>query len=327
MMFRLLFTAAVGDCYLNGPCLREEEKLVAMVISIIAVLLNEQYAFILAELAWFAVFARAGWDNKAVAPVGQVAAANQNGTAHVEEKKANECPPALKKAIDHSLELFLKNKEGDKSCDGETWELMSEIDGDKIWRAKYPGESIFRWRARSTLYGPLSGILAEMFDYAKRAGPGGWDPNLAKGRIHKEYDGGYKILVYSSNPVMGGLISPREFIEGRIVKPNQPGGEYLLAGVGLDQKTFGPVLGADFPAQDKNCTPAKSFPGGGFCMSPVNPALDPETPQEWHYTLVANTAIGGWIPTSTINTATAQVLTEATKFQKIHMNKRFKPSS
>ena len=47
-MFRILFAAAVSDCYLNGPFLRDEEKFVAIAISIGAVLINAQYGFLLA---------------------------------------------------------------------------------------------------------------------------------------------------------------------------------------------------------------------------------------------------------------------------------------
>lgn len=220
--------------------------------------------------------------------------------------------------------MFLKNREGPVSCDGEPWEQLVDSDGDKIWRAKYPGQNIYRWRAHSTLFGPQSGIVSELFDYTKRAGPNGWDKNLAKGRCHKEFDGGYKILIYSTNPVLAGLISPREFVEGRLVKPKEPGNIYIMAGVGLDEKIFGPALGSDFPVGDSKCTRAQAFPGGGMYIYPAVPGLDPETPQEWHYQLVVNTAIGGWVPTSTINSASRQVLEEAAKLQKSHMLSKFK---
>jgi hypothetical protein len=314
----------VGDCYLNGPSLREEEKLLALACSIVAVLLNEQYAFILAEIAWFIVFARSGIDGL-TPPAAKVTTTTVAVKSVVtEEKNQNACPEPMKKAIQESLEAFKKNREGDITSDGQTWELVKEENGDKIWRAKLPGQSIYRWRAQSTLYGPRSGVLSELFDYSKRAGPQGWDPNLAKGRVHKEYDGNYKILIYSSNPVMGGLISPREFVEGRLVLDKEPNGVYMLSGIGLDEKTWAPILKADYPARDKNCTAAKAFPGGGFFMAPVQPGLDPETPQEWNYQLVVCTEIGGWLPTSTINAATAQVMQEATQMQKAHTIKKFK---
>jgi hypothetical protein len=306
--------------------LREEEKLVAIAVSIAAVLVNAQYAFILAEIVWFIVFARAGWE----ATETRTTTVTVSTTLAVSDepiKSKNQCPAQLKKAIDESLEMFIKNREGDTTCDGEKWELQSDSNGDKVWKAKYPGQSIYRWRAESTLFGPKSGVIGEMFDYAKRAGPSGWDINLAKGRIHKEFDDNYKVLIYSTNPVYGGAVSSREFVEGRVVKPNQPNGAHLLAGLGLDEKVWGAILGADFPKGDKGCTRALAFPGGGFYMWPVDSSLDPETPQEWRYQLVVNTALGGWLPTVTINAATAQVLADATRTQKQHLLTKFKPSA
>jgi len=318
-----LFAVAVSDCYLNGPALREEEKLLAVGLSVVAVIGDLQWLFLLAELGWFIVFARAGWEPKesAVLNVQPV-----SGAAAVKEEvkvAKNSVPEPLKKVVDASYEMFLKNRQGDISCDGEKWELQSDVSGDKIWRAKYPGQSVYRWRAESTLYGPLSGILGELFDYTKRAGPTGWDPNLAKGRVHKQYDDGYKILIYSSNPVLGGLISPREFVEVRVVKGLQPDGSYSFSGVGIDEKMFGSILGSDFPQTDKNCTRASALPGGGFYMFPVTPGLDPETPQEWKFQLSVSTLAGGWLPASTVNSAAATVLGESIQAQKAHIAKIF----
>ena len=209
------------------------------------------------------------------------------------------------------------------AAEGQPWEVVSDNGEEKVWKAKYPGQSIFRWRAHGTLYGPRSGIVGEMFDYAKRAGPKGWDANLAKGRIHKEYDNGYKIAIFSTNPVLGGLISPREFIEARVMKDG-PNHAFINSGLGIDEKSFGAILGADFPTPDKSCTRAQAFPGCGFYLFPVNPSLDPETPQEWRYQFVVCTAIGGWIPAGTINSATSQVMAESLKLQREHMLKKFK---
>ena len=269
------------------------------------------------------MFARAGFEAKPKEAPAAVPTAAAAAAAPAAEAK-NACPPALKKAIDESYEKFIKNKEGDTTSEGEKWELVNQTDVAKIWRAKLPGQSVYRWRAEQTLYGPKSGIVAELFDFSKRAGPNGWDEKLKAGRIHKQYDDNYRVAIFSSNPVFGGVISSREFIEARVIKPEQPDGGYLVAGMGLDEKIWGPVLGDDFPKGDKSCTRALAFPGGGFCMSPVTPGTNPETPQEWKCQLVMATLLGGWIPTGTINAASAQVMTEAAVAQRDHMLKKFK---
>ena len=219
--------------------------------------------------------------------------------------------------------MFLKNRSGDITCDGTTWELMSEDNGDKTWRAEIPGEPIYRWRSEVTVFGPRSGILSELFDYSKRAGPQGWDPNLANGRVHKEYPGGYKILVYSSNPVFGGVVSGREFFEIRYIKETSDN-SYLFSGCGIDEGQFKSILGSDFPEGDKSLTRAYALPGGGFYMWQLKPDLDPEVPQEWRYVLVLASKIGGWLPSATVNKASAAVLADAMKLQKSHLNKCFR---
>lgn len=50
-MFRVLFAAAVSDCYLNGPCVSELEKYAAVALSVLAVLVNQQWAFLVAYVA------------------------------------------------------------------------------------------------------------------------------------------------------------------------------------------------------------------------------------------------------------------------------------
>lgn len=319
-MFQILFCLAVSDCYLNGPSTREEEKYIAIAFSIIALLFNTQWFYIVAELVWFLIFARATWELKSISPESSQTGGTQESKPPSTE---NLVPDILKRAILDSKEKFLKNRIGDRSCDGETWEEQSRNDGDVISRAKYPGQAFYRWRVQGSLFGTFEGIISEMFDYSKRCGGvGGWDANLAKGEIVKDWDGGYRLCMFSTNPVYGGAVSGREFVEARIIEKSE--NEFLVSGVGLEEKEWRPKLGSVYPTGDKNLTKALIFPGGGFHMSQANPDLPVGQAQDWKYELVTNSALGGWIPTVTINKATASVLAEATVTQKKHMKDKFK---
>lgn len=320
----MVFALAAGDCYLNGPCLHEAEKHAAIFLSIVALAINMQWAYLLSELAWFVVFARTGFSVTSVPVVDTPAAAVAAPVVTAPAAPTNSIPEALKKLVDQSVLEFEKHRLGDLTCDGAKWEVVSRsADGDVISKAEFPGQSFLRWRIESTVYGKFDQVIDEMFNFSKRAGPHGWDPKLASGVVHKTYDGGYRLCQLATNPMLGGMVSGREFVEVRHVLQDDDALTFRNSGVSVDEKPWKAKLGKDFPPTDKNLTRAVSYSGGGFHLSPAVPGLGKDVAQTWNYQLVNCTAIGGWIPVSTINSATGTALLEVTQHTKAHFLKKF----
>ena len=171
--------------------------------------------------------------------------------------------------------------------------------------------------------GPVDGIYDELFNYSKRCGPNGWDKSVAGGRIVKQFADGYRVVIYSTAPALGGLVTGREFVDGRVIRYPSEGG-LVLSGIGLEEKVWKPVLGADYPEGDSSLTRARAFPGGGFSLTPIGaPPPDRTTPALWKFTLVSAVLLGGWLPQSSINSATSQVLVESSKLTIEHLKRKF----
>ncbi|KAH9256961.1 hypothetical protein BASA81_004782 [Batrachochytrium salamandrivorans] len=179
------------------------------------------------------MFARTGFTFTSTTPVLTV----EKETPQTKPTSTNLVPEALKKLVDQSVIEFEKHRLGDLTCDGAKWEVVSRTpDGDVISKAEFPGQSFLRWRIESTVYGKFDQVIDEMFNFSKRAGPQGWDPKLASGLIHKTYDDGYRLCQLATNPVLGGLVSGREFVEIRHVMQDDNALTFRNSGVSLDEK-------------------------------------------------------------------------------------------
>jgi hypothetical protein len=85
------------------------------------------------------VFARAGWEQAESTP--QIAALpTAGGTSEVVAVK-NAMPAALKKQVDESLALFMKNREGPTTCDGQKWEQVSLFILGSVFSRRYTRDS------------------------------------------------------------------------------------------------------------------------------------------------------------------------------------------
>jgi len=326
MPFRALFVLATADLYLHGPG-DEKEKIAAALASVLAILLHMQLAYVLAELVWFAVFVRA-WQSpssgqRALPQIEQGPLATA-AAAPAQQPGLPEAPAELRQAVDESLAVFLKNI-GPTSSDGDAWSVLTQDGPVTVSSTPYKGQNFLRWKLEiSNVWGPAQGIYDELFDYNKRCGPNGWDKALSGGRIHKQFADGYRVVIYATAPALGGLVTGREFVDGRVLKFPAEGG-VLVGGLGLDAKKWKDTLGANYPEGDSSLTRALSFPGGGFVLSAANgqaPA-DKSTPALWKFTMVTAVLLGGWLPQSSINSATSQVMLESAKLTVEHLKKKF----
>jgi hypothetical protein len=323
MPFRALFILAAADCYLHGPG-DAKEKMAAALASVLALALHWQAGYILAELVWFAVFVRAWQLSTSAAPPASAAPPVAASPAPAPASNGlPDMPAAIKRECEDSLAKFVKNC-GPTTCDGEPWTMLSNEGGLVVSSAPYSGKSFLRWKVEiAEVYGPSDGIYEELFNYSKRCGPNGWDKAVAGGRVHKQFADNYKIVIYATAPALGGLVTGREFVEARYVTFPAEGG-LLLSGVGLPEKPYKQTLGADYPVGDASLTRALGYPGGGFKLTPVGPApADGKTPGLWKWVLVSNVELGGWLPQSSINSATSQVLVESSKETLKHLHELF----
>ena len=326
VLFRALFLAAAADCFLNGPG-AQTEKSAALALCVVAVALNAQLAFVVAELAWFAVFAKAHLE-AAKAPSMPAAAAAavvvSEATTTTTSTGEPQPPPELKRLVDESKALLKTNIAGTTSSDGETWTLAKERDGVRIYSCKFPGQSFMRWRVETDeFYGPSKAMLDELFDYGKRCGANGWDAALTYGKVCKEYAGGYKVVHFATAPAAGGMVTSRDFVEARHVEMLPEGGAFI-ASAGLDEKKHKALVGSAFPKGLDGATRGLGFPGSGVQITPAPGAPnDVNAPRKHRFVLVTASSLGGWLPTSLVNSATGDALVDSTLFTIQYLRRKF----
>ena len=329
VVFQALFLASSVDCFLHGHG-DATLKGVALGVSLLAVALNSQWAFVLAEVVWFAVFAKAHLEgNKpSSSPASKTTSGKREGEDGAgqggPQVDANAPPPELKRVVDASMVQFLKNVEGTHTCDNQPWTLVTQKEGVRAYSAVYPNQKFLRWRIEvDDLYGPSNEVYDELFDFEKRCGPKGWDEAIAWGRVIRQYSDGYRVVNYSPAPAAGGLISGREFVEGRVIQ-RSPDGSVLAAGTGLEQSKWKSII-PEFPAPKEGLTVGLGYPGGGVRITPApGEPQDVNVPRKHKFVLVTNADLGGWLFPSVINTATPQALVDSTIFTKQHLDRKFK---
>lgn len=111
-----------------------------------------------------------------------------------------------------------------------------------------------------------------------------WDDGIESNRYVKRFSGQYDIVSYTTHSALGGVIKPRLFVDCRLLKMDKSRGEYVNCCVSWDShdvSTKGFVVG-------------KNLPGSGLSVHPVR-----EDVYQW--TMIGQTDLGGWLPTSVTN--------------------------
>lgn len=148
---------------------------------------------------------------------------------------------------------------------------------------------------------------------------------MAKGTVLKEFNHGYSICQWSTYPEGGGLVSPREFLECRLVERDDikctlfqtsPSvNDSIIRRAGIDVKP------------DPIAIRAETYPGNGFALEPLEAVEgDVNHPRNFKMTLVSCIELGGWLSTSLINFVTSQTLLDSNRRTKMYLEQRFKSS-
>jgi len=308
MGYGTMLVLVTADMYLHAPA-HYLLKHIAMILSLIAAVSPQINLALIAQVVWAISIA-----TSEAAPDKILAEVELETTAD-----DNDVPSQAKMMVDESLKLFLKNLDSSSNCDGKPWKSASETEGIKVYSSELAGQSTKRWKVETVVKAPsVEALVEELFNFDKRAsGSGGWDSAVKSGRIEKTW-GDYSISVMATNAAAGGAISSREFVDVRVKVPDHPAvskGGLLIASIGIEPKTD--KWCAPFPKLDKNATLGRNFSGGGVKIEPTG------EPNTFNYTMVNNLNLKGWIPTSVINSATADALVESHKAMHKHLKSKF----
>jgi hypothetical protein len=328
LAFAVPFLVFTLDVWQHGP-VPAPLKHVGLAASLLALPVLRFEAFVAAELLWLALIAyaaAAGEPGKAATeegeagkPAAAAAAAVESGPPAVPAEGERRLQDGLQKAL-----INLDGGDGKNNSEGKPWKQQQDSDGIKVWNSELPGESCKRWRCETVVKAPsIQALLEELFNFDVRAGPNGWDSAVKEGKVLAVFKGdNYSLARMSTNAAAGGAVSSREFIDIRAKyvgggHPACPEGGALITNVGLEPKKDKSWLPA-MPSEDKNLVLGKSLPGGGVRISPVagQPGL-------FKYEMVTNMSLGGWLPSSVINSATGGALVESMQLMHAHLKKKF----
>jgi len=150
---------------------------------------------------------------------------------------------------------------------------------------------------------------SEMFDYSTRCS---WDKaSVWKGSVLRRFKDNYMVVQWFTYPQGGGIITPREFLEARLVR-RDPDGHLYLTSPSIDDATV-KGLGIKF-TPGEGSTRAKTFPGNGFSLEPLEalkPGDDPDGFMNFKMTLISCIELGGWLAPGLVNLFTTQSLVDS----------------
>lgn len=332
--FQIFFLVTTLDAYVNGPRLKHHKNEIGLVIALLALLAGENaYAYLLAEVVLVVMYLAEiyEYDDLVIEKLGLgerrkavVVAAKpvetSSATGGVEEEAV---PAKVLEALREGMKKFHANADPNATlnCDNKAWNLLDDSNGIKIFQSDFPGQSVKRWRVQCVVQTKLTRdeIFAQLFDYGKRCPPTGWDMTLQSGKVLKTYkavpkDLGEEVSVsqYYTAPAAGGAVSSREIVDVGLIRKLDNGGlEYVHFSCSKDLQPHLPMV------PDKVVgVRAFTFPGAGMRVEPI-----PNQPGMWNYTLSSSLALGGWIPSSIIASATTGALTDTHRTMKEHLAK------
>jgi hypothetical protein len=189
--------------------------------------------------------------------------------------------------LDAAAQLF------DHACaDSAAWHAEKAPPGFEIHSARVDGSTSRMWRLRVRLAGltaeSAQAVLAELFDWERRPSWDrsiSWATTLLKFTTPEQKHVYHDVVTYKSMPALGGLISPRLFVELRRWQRHADGS---LTCTGVDWTM-------DDQRDDGDFVRGKLLPGTGISLAPTGRA------DEWLLTFVAHTELGGWLPTAIAN--------------------------
>jgi len=320
LLFSLFFAGFAADVYRHGPIKHGLVRGFALSISFAAILFSRFEGFVLAELVWLLALAASIVLNCKEEREDKDAAARKKASPR------SLGPPPLPKTgheeVEESMKQLIGNLDDKLSCDGKPWKLQQDKDGIQVYCADFPGKSTKRWKAVCIIRGAtLEEIEEEVFNFDNRSGQYGWDTAIKEGKILITFKEGKHVLSRMvTNAVAGGAISSREFFDLRWQlhendHPEAPKGGMIATMVGLNPKHDKKWL-PKLPNADSRFVLGQSYQGGGIKLTPIGE-------KEFKYEIVNNVDLGGWIPTSVINTATSSAILESHQAMLQHLTKKF----
>jgi len=317
----VFFLVVLADAFVNAPALvpasRNANALVFAVAAVVVIALGAP-GFVVVQAAFAIALAVQSPHEPAAAADGAATISEKQPDETKAQASANALPAPVEAFLAQCLSSFEASLNPQTNADGKPWILVNEANGIKIWQSDIPKLSCKRWKVETEIVGTRDAIFAELNDYANRPK---WDSTLASGGVLKSYttglDGHAEVSLYYTAPAAGGAVSSREFADlGLIIKHANGGISYINA-------SLQPELRRHIPSIPKAVKGVRGFtqPGSGMRITPLACEAGKE-PTRFKYTLVNAIELGGWLPSSLINSATTQALTDGTRTMCEHLQRR-----
>ena len=302
MLLVVVFLVFSFDLWLHGP-VQSPLRHVGLFVSLLSGLTNRFEAMVLAEFVWLIIL----FGRKAEVELQQVS--DVVATEGLDSRG--------KKLLEDAYKVLLGNLNEKTNADMKPWKLHAENSdyGIKVYSSEFVAQSIKRWKVEVVVKSiDIDTFLDQVFNFDIRCGQGdtkGWDVAIKQGRIAHSFDVNdeYTISVMNTHPAGGGAISSREFIDLRW-RQRTPS-NVLVTIVSPDPKIHSYLK---LPQGDKSLVRATNYPGAGIRLT-VLPGGDLK------YESISNASIGGWLPTSVINSATAGAMMESHVAMVTHLRK------
>ena len=244
----------------------------------------------------------------------------------------NSCGPAPKALESYIAPVRLRSMiaintdlNAAENAAGHPWSLEIDRDGARVWSSASGVSSARLFRVSIVLDVDGLDLHECMFWLSLYERRRRYDDSLTSTRYIRKFDekngSQFDVVRYTTKTEAGGLISPRVFTDVRVFFPERtPGNEVFGASVAFDGKktplpshfsegsgdgrqSFASPLALS--ANEARCTAACNLPGGGIRMTKIKG--NDGGAFRVRVTMTGLSELGGWLPTSIVNSATTSV--------------------